>query len=96
MATIGKKKSTRRRKTGAKAKAPGRKRKARVGAASAAPAATISISGIGRFKKSTCHKTKTDAQKSAEAKRSRGAKARVIKSGTGYCVYTRGRSAAKR
>lgn len=90
---IGKKKSTttRRRKPGAKA--PGRKRKARVKGTAETPA-SISISGIGRFKKTTCHKSKSEAQRSAESKRARGAKARVIKSGTGYCVYTRGRTRA--
>lgn len=89
---ITKKSSTRRRKPGAKT---GRKRKARV---KGSPITTqnagdyIAISGVGRFKRSTCHKSKTDAQKTAESKRARGAKTRVIKSGTGYCVYTRGRA----
>ena len=78
--------STRRRKTGAKA---GRKRKTRSVKGLTTPD-TITISGIGRYKKSTCHKTKTDAKKTAESARSKGRKARVIKSGTGYCVYTRG------
>lgn len=93
MATKRKSTSTRRRKPGAKS--PGRKRKARV---KGSPITTqnagdyIAISGVGRFKRSTCHKSKTDAQKTAESKRARGAKARVIKSGTGYCVYTRGRA----
>jgi hypothetical protein len=88
-----KKKATSRRKARPGAsKAPKRRRKASVkGAAPAAPA-TIMISGIGRYKKSTCHKTKTDAQKSAEGKRAKGQKARVRKSGTGYCVYARGRA----
>jgi len=87
MASIGRKKTTtKRRKTGA----PKRKRKARVGA-SPSPA-TITVSGVGRFKKATCHKTKTDAKKAADNKRAHGAKARVVKSSTGYCVYTRGRA----
>lgn len=81
------KKSTRRRKPGAK-KSPGRKRKPRVHGLTTPD--TITISGIGRYKKSTCHKSKTDAQKTAAGARSSGKKARVIKSGTGYCVYTRG------
>ncbi len=91
MATTGRKKSTaaKRRKPGASK----RKRKARVGAA--ASPSTISISGIGRFKKSSCHKNKTEAKKAAESKRARGAKARVLKSGTGYCVYSRGRAAKR-
>lgn len=88
MATIGKRKSTaKRRKTGA----PAKRKKARVGASPS----SISISGIGRFKKSSCHKNKTEAQKAAENKRARGAKARVLKSGTGYCVYSRGRTAKR-
>lgn len=93
------KSTTRRRKPGAKA--PGRKRKARVKGLPLRDVTTqnagsfISVSGVGRFKKSTCHKTKTDAQKAAESKRARGARARVIKSKTGYCVYTRGRTRAK-
>jgi hypothetical protein len=87
-----KKATTRRKARPGASKAPKRRRKASVkGAAPAAPA-TIMISGIGRYKKSTCHKTKSDAQKSAESKRARGQKARVLKSGTGYCVYARGRS----
>lgn len=69
-----------------KKKAPGRKRKSRV---SGTTPATVAIGGV-RFKKSTCHKTKADARKTAESRRARGGKARVIKSGTGYCVYTRG------
>lgn len=86
------KSTTRRRKPGAKS--TGRKRKARV---KGSPITTqnagdyIAISGVGRFKRSSCHKLKSEAQKVAEGKRTRGAKARVIKSGTGYCVYTRGR-----
>ena len=89
MALRKKTSTAKRRKTGA----PKRKRKARV-AGSPSPA-TISVSGIGRFKKSSCHKNKTDAKKAAENKRTRGAKARVLKSGTGYCVYSRGRTRAR-
>lgn len=80
--------TTKRRKSSG---APKRKRKSRVGSSPA----TIAVSGIGRFKKSTCHKSKTEAKKAAENKRARGAKARVLKSGTGYCVYTRGRAAKR-
>lgn len=91
MATIGKKKSTPRRKTGAKAKAPGRKRKARVGAA--ATPKTKTFSGE-RFTKSACGLTKAEAGKRAENHRKKGAakKARVTPNaaGKGYCVFVRG------
>lgn len=94
------KSTTRRRKPGAKA--PGRKRKARVKGLPRRDVTTqnagsfISVSGVGRFKKSTCHKTKTDAKKAAAAKRSGGALARVRKNAKGgYCVFTRGRARAK-
>lgn len=92
MATIGKKKSTRRRKTGAKA--PGRKRKkARVGAAAASTPKTKTFSGE-RFTKSACGLTKTEAGKRAENHRKKGSakKARVVpnQAGKGYCVFVRG------
>lgn len=80
---IGKKRKT--RKTGAK------KRKARVGAA--APKSRIKISGVN-FSKSSCHGTKTDAKKRADGVRAKGTRARVIKSGKAYCVYTGGKSKA--
>lgn len=79
-----KKKATK-RKTGAK------KRKARVGVA--APKSRIKISGVN-FSKSSCHSTKTDAKKRADGVRARGTRARVIKSGKAYCVYTGGKSKA--
>lgn len=96
MAIAKRKSTTRRRKPGAKS--PGRKRKARIKGTSTRNVTTqnagsyIAISGVGRFKKSTCHKNKSEAQRAAESKRARGARARVIKSGTGYCVYTRARA----
>jgi len=77
-----KKKATK-RKTGAKRK------KARVGAA--APKSRIKIGALN-FTKSSCHGTKTDAKKRADGVRSKGTRARVIKSGKAYCVYTGGRS----
>lgn len=77
---IGKKRKTR---TGAK------KRKARVGAA--APKSRIKIGSLN-FTKSSCHGNKTDAKKRADGVRSKGTRARVIKSGKAYCVYTGGRS----
>lgn len=76
-----KKKATK-RKTGAK------KRKARVGAS---PKSRIKIGALN-FTKSSCHGTKTDAKKRADGVRSKGTRARVIKSGKAYCVYTGGRS----
>lgn len=90
MATIGKKKSTRRRKTGAKS--PGRKKKARVGAAAATPK-TKTFSGE-RFTKAACGLTKAEAGKRAENHRKKGTakKARVTPNaaGKGYCVFVRG------
>lgn len=79
-----KKKATK-RKTGAK------KRKARVGVAD--PKSRIKISGVN-FSRSSCHSTKTDAKKRADGVRARGTRARVIKSGKAYCVYTGGKSKA--
>lgn len=84
MATTKKSTSTRRRKTGAKT---GRKKSKVKGLLTPD---TITINGIGRYKKATCHKTKTDAKKSADRARATGKNARVRKSTTGYCVYTRG------
>ncbi len=75
------------RKSGTK-----RKRKVSVRGTAAPSPATITISGIGRYKKESCHKTKTEAAKQAKKIRSQGAKARVLKSGTGYCTYKRGRT----
>jgi len=79
--------AAKKRRTATKKAAP--KRRKRVGVA--ALAQTVSIGGVN-FKKNTCHKTKTDAQKAAERARGTGRKARVLKSGTGFCVYTRGRA----
>lgn len=67
-----------------------KKRKARVGVA-AAPKSRIKISGVN-FSKSSCHGTKTDAKKRADGVRAKGTRARVIKSGKTYCVYTGGKS----
>lgn len=89
MATIGKsrKTGTRKRKTGAtKAKT----RKKRI---SGTTPATVTIAG-SKFTKAACSRLKSDAQKTAEKARAAGKNARVIKSGTGYCVYTRGRRKA--
>lgn len=66
-----------------------KKRKARVGVA----ASTVKIAGQN-FSKSSCHGTKTDAKKRAEKVRSTGSRARVLKSGKTYCVYTGGKSKA--
>lgn len=85
MATIGMKKrsgTARKRTTGAKRK--------RVAAGSAA---TIKVGGVN-YTKSGCSRLKTDAKKMAEKARTLGKNARVVKSGTGYCVYTRSRKAA--
>lgn len=84
---ISKRKSTSRRKPGAKA--PGRKRKAKVGASPK----TMTISGE-RFTKAACGLTKPEAQKRAANHRAKGAskKARVVPNtaGKGFCVFARG------
>jgi len=54
---------------------------------SGTPKATKVIGGK-RFKRKSCHTTKTAAKKAAEAIRKRGMTARVI----GGCVYQGGRS----
>ncbi|HRS75103.1 MAG TPA: hypothetical protein P5282_09200 [Anaerolineaceae bacterium] len=88
MATIGKRKSTaKRRKSGA----PKRK-KARVGAAKASPA-TVTVNGK-RYTKKMCSLTKPEAQKKAKLHRERGAAkfalVRKNTAGKGYCLYARG------
>jgi hypothetical protein len=85
-----KKTTTKRRSTRPGAsKAPAKKRKSAV---SGVMPGTIQVSGVGTYKKSTCHKTKTDAKKAAESRRSKGGLARVRKNPKGgYCVYARGR-----
>lgn len=82
MATIGK----RRKKPGAT-----KKRKTRT---SSAPKLTIRIAGAGTFSKTSCHATKTDANKQADRIRAQGNKARVIKSGKANCVYKGGKMKA--
>lgn len=86
MATVGKKRTTTkaRRKPGAT-----KKRKARVGES----AVKIKIAG-STFTQSSCHTSKTAAKSKAESARSAGTRARVIKSGTHFCVYTGGKSKA--
>lgn len=44
------------------------------------------------YKKKSCHTSKTAATKAAKTHRAKGkkARARVVKNGSGYCVYTRG------
>jgi hypothetical protein len=85
MATAKKSTAKRRKTTGA----PKRKRKTRVGEA----AKTVKIAGHN-FNKSSCHSNKTDAKKRADSVRSKGSRARVLKSGKTYCVYTGGKSKA--
>jgi len=82
MATIAKKK----RKTGAKKT---RKRKV---SGTAASGTTMTINGL-RFTKKGCSTTKTGAKQIADKSRAAGNNARTIKSGTGYCVYTRRKTA---
>lgn len=85
---IAKKTAKRRKTTGA----PKRKRKARVGVA-AAPKTTVVLSG-SKFTKSACGLNKTTASKRADNIRKAGKKARVIKAGSTYCVYTGSKSKA--
>lgn len=79
------KKTARRKNTGA----PKRKRKTRVGEA----AKNVKIAGQN-FSKSSCHSSKTEAKKRADSVRTKGNRARVLKSGKTYCVYTGGKSKA--
>jgi len=89
MATIGKR--TKRKTTESRTtKGASKKRKSRVGEPTESPE-SVMISGIGRYKKASCHTTKTAAQKQAQSVRLQGAKARVLKNGTSFCVYKRGR-----
>lgn len=79
------------KKTGsAKRKSTGKKKKPRV-SGSASVGNTVTIKGIGRFAKKSCHATKSAAEKMAEALRSpakgRGKLARVIKNGKAFCVF---------
>lgn len=49
------------------------------------------------YKKVSCHKTKTTAKSEASKMRAAGKTAVVLKSGTGYCIYSAGkRKTAKR
>lgn len=84
------KKKTTRRKPGAKA--PGRKKKTRVSGAADA-VGKIKIAGTS-FTKTSCHSTKTAAQKQADNIRAQGNNARVIKSGSAVCVYKGGKTKA--
>lgn len=86
MAIAKRKKSSTTRK--AKAKPKSRKR-----VAATSSAGTMKIGGLN-FSKAGCSKTKKDAQNLASRARNAGKNARVIQSGTGYCVYTRSRRAA--
>jgi hypothetical protein len=45
-----------------------------------------------KYKKVSCHKTKTAAVKEAKALRAKGLTASVRKSKTGACVYSAGKS----
>lgn len=83
---VTKKKTATRRKPGAKAGA--KKKKARVGSAE-----KIKIAGVS-FSKSSCHSTKSAAQKQADNIRAQGNNARVIKSGSAMCVYKGGKTKA--
>lgn len=89
------KKTAASRKPGAY-KAPARRKRRRIAGTSTSSspsvgAATLMLGGK-RYKKASCHKTKTDAKNAAKSKRNAGALARVVKSGVGYCVFSRGRA----
>jgi len=83
---IAKKKTARRKSSTGATK---RKRKTRVGEA----AKNVKIAGQN-FSKSSCHSSKTEAKKRAENVRTKGNRARVLKNGKTYCVYTGGKSKA--
>jgi hypothetical protein len=87
MAIAKKKTVTSRRKPGAPKRT---KAKAKVSGVSGDK---IKIAGAS-FSKSSCHTSKSAAKSRAESVRSGGNKARVIKSGSAFCVYTGGKSKA--
>lgn len=82
MAIAKRRKAAPRRKSGAP-----KKRKTKV----AGSPDKVKIAGQN-FSKSSCHTNKSAAQGRAETVRSGGTRARVIKSGKAYCVYTGGKS----
>lgn len=67
-----------------------KKRKRRV-SGTAAVGNTLTVAGVGRFAKKSCHTTKTAAESAANSLRNpskgRGKLARVIKNGKSYCVF---------
>lgn len=69
-----------------------RKKSTRRGRKSTGVAAMKKKIGGETFTKKGCSSTKSAAQKMAENHRAKGkrAKARVVKTGKGYCVYTKG------
>lgn len=83
MATVAKKRKTAKRKPSAT-----KKRKAKVGGAST----TIKVTGVGgkkvTFSKTSCHSTKSAAQKQADSVRKQGVRA-MVKEGAGgsHCVF---------
>ena len=76
-------KATKRRTTAAKKKVAG------------VAATKLKIAGVN-FSKSSCHTSKGAAKSRAESVRNTGTRARVIKSGKAFCVYTGGKSKALR
>jgi len=50
-----------------------------------------------KYKKVSCHRTKTAAKKKAESMRNRGMTASVRPSGkSGYCIYSAGKAKTKK
>jgi hypothetical protein len=89
MATnVGKKRTTTRSRT-AKPGASKAPAKRRVSGTAATPKKRLVFSGKA-YTQAGCAKTKTAAKSLAAGKRKQGKLARVVSSGAGYCVYTRG------
>lgn len=59
------------------------------------PKKTMTVGGK-KFSHVTCSRKKTDAKKKADSLRKKGSTARVVKTGSGYCVYKGPKSKVKR
>lgn len=88
--------ATRSRKTTGTGKTKTRRKKtlSLKGTEGVAAPSSITIAGVGRYTKTSCHKTKTAAKSAATSARGSGKNARLRKNPAGgYCVYTRRRAA---
>ncbi len=89
--------STRRKATTATRKKSGAKKRKTKSAAGAAATITVKVAGVNKkFTRSSCHTTKTAAQKQADNIRAQGNNARVIPGASGtICVYKGGKTSSK-